>query len=116
MIRGSKSLNYGVLWNRRSRYALRPRLIVPGNDRGTVGGRKYGQRRHHLRPGEIIMDVSEESLHARHQSAALEQFADRHCRIQRRPVATVIGLGTQVRIDVGGRRDAAGEYPGTSFQ
>src|SRR5262249_42508666 len=60
----------------RSRHPFGPHLIVPGNNSGAVGSWKDRQWRHHLGPGEIIVDVGEQGFHARYQCATVEQLAD----------------------------------------
>src|SRR5215467_14578700 len=41
----------------RSGHALGPRLVVAGRDRGGIGGREGGERRHHPGEGGVAMDM-----------------------------------------------------------
>ena len=89
--------------------ALAAHLIV-ARDRGRpVAGGERRERRLHPRQRRIAMDVREQRLHAGDQRLAVEQLADGDGRIEGGLVALGPGQLAEIGVEVGGRRDAAGE-------
>ena len=94
---------------RRSRDALAAHLVVAGDHGGAVAGRERRERRLHPRQRRIGVDVRQQRLHAGNQRLAVEQLADRDRGVERGLVALAPGALAEIGVEVGGRRDAAGE-------
>src|SRR5262245_22022709 len=93
-----------------------PDAVVAGGCGRPVGCRIGREWRLDARPGRIAMDMSERRLHAGHKLFTVEQFADRHRRLERYHVTVLPGPPTQVGVEIGRGRDAAREAAGTRLR
>ena len=92
-----------------SGHALGPHRVVAGDHRGAVGGGKRRERRLHPCQRRIAMNMSEQRLDAGDQRPAVEQLADGDRRSSAAASPCAPGARAQIGVEIGGRRDAAGE-------
>ena len=92
-----------------SGHAFGPHRIVPGDYRRAIGGGKRRKRRFDPRERRIAVDMCEQRFDAGYQRPAVEQFADGDRGVEGRRVALRPGARAQIGVEIGGRRDAAGE-------
>ncbi len=96
-------------------HALGSHRVMTGDHRRAVGGRERCQRRLHPCQAGVAMDMSKQCFDAGDERLAVEQFADRDCCVERDGITLTPGSRAEVGVDIGGRRNAAGENARASF-